>query len=128
MRKQIVPESFVAFFTVCGFFIGLIFSVISIDGAFDIIVFTILITFLFYMLIHISIMGFVDTKKVSGRAFKVAEFEIVNDKLMSDLQRKQDLAERLVADLQYEKEEIKKLEAKERKKKNARKSPKQNAA
>ena len=48
MKVKIMPENFVAFFTVCGFFVGLTFSVISIDGAFEIIVFTVLITFLFY--------------------------------------------------------------------------------
>ncbi len=30
------PENYVAFFTVCGFFIGLAFSIISIEEAFDI--------------------------------------------------------------------------------------------
>ena len=43
MRSKILPEHFVAFLTVCGFFLGLIFCVLSIEKAFDIIVFTILI-------------------------------------------------------------------------------------
>ena len=43
------PENYVAFFTVCGFFIGLAFSIISIEEAFDILISTCFITFMFYV-------------------------------------------------------------------------------
>ncbi len=58
------PENYVAFFTVCGFFIGLTFSIISIDEAFDILIFTCFITFMFYVFVHIAIMNFIDVKKL----------------------------------------------------------------
>lgn len=115
-----MPENFVAFFTVCGFFIGLSFSVISIDGAFEMIVFTILITFLFYMLIHISVMFFVDTTKVMGRGFDVKEYEMINDLIIGDLDNRDKRIEHLLAKLNEEREELKKSEAKERRK-NAKK-------
>lgn len=115
-----MPENFVAFFTVCGFFIGLAFSIISIDGAFEMIVFTVLITFLFYMLIHVSVMFFVDTKKVIGRAFNVAEYEMINDLIMSDLDNRDRKIEHILAKLDEEREELKKSEVKERRK-NAKK-------
>lgn len=115
-----MPENFVAFFTVCGFFIGLTFSIISIDGAFEMIVFTILITFLFYMLIHISVMFFIDTKKPVGRTFDVKEYETINDKLIGDLESREKRTEHIMAKLEEEREEMKKNEEKERRK-NAKK-------
>lgn len=115
-----MPENFVAFFTVCGFFIGLSFSVISIDGAFEMIVFTILITFLFYMLIHVSVMFFVDTTKVIGKGFDVKEYEMINDLIIGDLDNRDKRIEHLLAKLNEEREELKKSEAKERRK-NAKK-------
>lgn len=119
-----MPENFVAFFTVCGFFIGLSFSVISIDGAFEMIVFTILITFLFYMLIHVSVMFFVDTTKVIGKGFDVEEYEMINDLIIGDLDNRDKRIEHLLAKLDEEREELKKSEAKERR----RNVKKQNAA
>lgn len=119
-----MPENFVAFFTVCGFFIGLSFSVISIDGAFEMIVFTILITFLFYMLIHVSVMFFVDTTKVIGKGFDVEEYEMINDLIIGDLDNRDKRIEHLLAKLNEEREELKKSEAKERR----RNVKKQNAA
>lgn len=115
-----MPENFVAFFTVCGFFIGLAFSVISIEGAFEMIVFTVLITFLFYMLIHISVMFFIDTNKVIGKGFDVQEYEMINDLLIGDLNNRDKRIEHLLAKLNEEREELKKSEAKERRK-NAKK-------
>lgn len=44
-------------------FIGLAFSIISIKEAFDIVIFTCFITFMFYVFIHIAIMNFIDVKK-----------------------------------------------------------------
>lgn len=115
-----MPENFVAFFTVCGFFVGLTFSIISIDGAFEMIVFTILITFLFYMLIHISVMLFIDTKKPVGRTFDVKEYEMMNDLLIGDLESREKRTEHIMAKLEEEREEMKKNEEKERRK-NAKK-------
>ncbi len=112
-----MPENFVAFFTVCGFFIGLSFSVISIEGAFEMIVFTILITFLFYMLIHVSVMFFIDTEKVGiGKQFDVEEYEMINDLIIGDLDNRDKRIEHLLAKLNEEREELKKSEAKERRK------------
>lgn len=115
-----MPENFVAFFTVCGFFIGLTFSVISIDGAFEMIVFTILITFLFYMLIHVSVMFFIDTKKTTGRSFDVQQHEILNDLIIGDLDSRDKRIEHLLAKLDEERESVKQNEEKERRK-NAKK-------
>ena len=122
MKVKIMPENFVAFFTVCGFFVGLTFSVISIDGAFEMIVFTVLITFLFYMLIHISVMFFVDTAKFVGRQFNVEEHEMINKILIDDLDNRDKRIEHLLTQLNEEREELKKNEAKEKRRKNGKKN------
>ncbi len=122
MKVKIMPENFVAFFTVCGFFVGLTFSVISIDGAFEMIVFTVLITFLFYMLIHISVMFFVDTAKFIGRQFNVEEYEMINKILIDDLDNRDKRIEHLLTQLNEEREELKKNEAKEKRRKNGKKN------
>lgn len=122
MKVKIMPENFVAFFTVCGFFVGLTFSVISIDGAFEIIVFTVLITFLFYMLIHISIMTFIDKDKPLARIFNKDEYEMINEVLITDLDKRENKATYLIEALEQEREEIKKSEAKEKRRKNGKKN------
>ena len=114
------PENFVAFFTVCGFFIGLTFSVISIEGAFEIVIFTSLITFTFYMLVHISIMNFIDTKKISGRMFDKEEFVGVSNMIIGDLAVREKKMEHILLKLDEERKELAKNEAKERRR-NAKK-------
>lgn len=110
------PENYVAFFTVCGFFIGLSFSVISLDGAFDIVVFTCLITFLFYVLIHIAIMNFINIHKISGKIFDKLKYEKTSDNLINDLVIREKKMDIILEKLNEEREELKKNESKERRK------------
>ncbi len=115
------PENYVAFFTVCGFFIGLTFSIISIDEAFDIILFTLFITFMFYVFIHIAIMNFVDIKRISGRIFNKADYEKTSNNIINDLAIREKKIDHILEKLNTEREELKKNEAKERRR-NARKT------
>ncbi|WP_297194086.1 hypothetical protein [uncultured Campylobacter sp.] len=115
-----MPENFVAFFLVCGFFIGLAFSVVSIDDPFDIVVFTLLITFLFYILIHISIMFFIDINKIGGRIFNKNSYESTSNDIINDLSIRERKMEHLLQKLEEEREELKKNDFKERKR-NAKK-------
>ncbi|ASQ29917.1 putative membrane protein [Campylobacter avium LMG 24591] len=117
-----MPENFVAFFLVCGFFIGLAFSIVSIEDAFDIVFFTLLITFLFYILIHVSIMFFVDVNKISGRIFNKASYENSSNDIINSLSIKERKMEHLLQKLEEEREELKKNDAKERQR-NAKKRP-----
>ena len=103
-----------------SFFIGLTFSVISIEGAFEIVIFTSLITFTFYMLVHISIMNFIDTKKISGRMFDKEEFEGVSNMIIGDLAVREKKMEHILLKLDEERKELAKNEAKERRR-NAKK-------
>ncbi|TQR56889.1 hypothetical protein [Campylobacter troglodytis] len=114
------PENFIAFFTVCGFFIGLTFSIISIDGAFEIVIFTALITFSFYMLAHISIMNFIDVKKIGGRIFNKEDVENSSNVIIGDLALREKKMDHILIKLNEERKELAKNEAKERRR-NAKK-------
>ncbi|MCW1360675.1 hypothetical protein [Campylobacter sp. US33a] len=110
------PENYVAFFTVCGFFIGLSFSIISIESAFDIVLFTALITFIFYVIIHIAIMNFIDVYKISGKVFNKLQYEEVSDAIINDLAMREKKMDYLLEKLNEEREELKKNDIKERRK------------
>ena len=86
------------------------------------IVFTVLITFLFYMLIHISIMTFIDKEKPLVRIFNKDEYEMINEVLITDLEKRVNKADHLMEALAQEREEIKKSEAKEKRRKNGKKN------
>ena len=116
------PENYVAFFTVCGFFIGICFSVISIGEAFDMFVFTVFITFMFYIFIHIVIMNFIDLKKISGHIFDKEAYEKVNNSMVNDLAIREKKIDSILEKLNEEREELKKNETKERRRRNARKT------
>lgn len=78
-------ENFIAFFTVCGFFIGLMFVAMSIEDPIEIVLYTLLITFFFYMLIHIVIINYVDIAKITGKFFNKVRYEEINDYLITEL-------------------------------------------
>lgn len=117
------PDNFVAFFTVCGFFIGLMFTIVNIEDAIEIVVYTCLITFVFYVLIHIVIMVFVDIRKIGGRHFNKEKYEIENNKFIAELAAREKKMDYLLEKLQEEREDLKKLETS-----NKRKSVKHAAA
>ncbi len=79
------PENFIYFFTVCGFFIGFIFSILSFSQPEDILLYTIEITLFFYLFIHVVIMNFVDIKRFGKSLFKKDEYEEVSDFFVSEL-------------------------------------------
>ncbi|KAA6227173.1 MULTISPECIES: hypothetical protein [unclassified Campylobacter] len=117
------PENYVAFFTACGFFVGIIFSVASLDDAFDILMFTLFITFMFYVFVHISIMNFVDMKRISGRIFDKHDYEKTNNSIINDLVLREKRMDIILEKLNEEREELKKNELRER-----RKNAKRNAS
>lgn len=115
------PENYVAFFTVCGFFVGLAFSIVSIDEAFDIFCSTLLITFMFYVSIHVTIMNFVDIKKISGRIFNKGDYEKTSNNIINDLVLREKKIDLILEKLNEEREELKKNEVRERRR-NGRKA------
>lgn len=82
---MIRPENFIYFFTVCGFFIGLIFTILNFSQAEDIVWYTAEITLFFYLFIHVAIMNFVDIKKFGKALFNKQEYEEVSEYFVSEL-------------------------------------------
>ncbi|MBM0636569.1 hypothetical protein LNU06_00745 [Campylobacter sp. VicNov18] len=110
------PENYVAFFTVCGFFIGLAFSIVNTDEAFDILILTCFITFMFYVFVHIAIMNFIDIKKISGRIFNKLDYEKTSNNIINDLVLREKKMDIILEKLNEEREELKKNDSKERRK------------
>ena len=68
-------ENFVAFFTVCGFFIGLIFSIITYDNMMDFIFYTATITLFFHIFIHFVLTLFIKADEHYPITFDKNEYE-----------------------------------------------------
>ncbi len=76
---MITPNNFIYFFTVCGFFIGLIFSIINFILPEEILLYTLEITFFFYLFAHVLIMNFIDVKRFELKLFDKKEYEKVSE-------------------------------------------------
>ncbi len=82
-------ENFIYFVTVCGFFIGLIFSIINFNDPMYILFYTLLITLFFYLLIHLSIASFLDIKTLSKNIFDKDRYEEVSDYFIFELENRE---------------------------------------
>ncbi|WP_024954754.1 membrane protein [Sulfurospirillum arcachonense] len=82
---MVSPNNFIYFFTVCGFFIGLIFTIINFTLPEDIILYTAEITLFFYLFIHIVIMNFVDIKRFGVSLFNKKEYEEISEYFVGEL-------------------------------------------
>jgi len=101
----ISPNNFIYFFTVCGFFIGMIFSIINFSLPEDILLYTANITLFFYLFIHVAIMNFVDIKRFGVNLFNKKEYEEVSDYFISELDSREKRMDALL--LEVEKMNIK---------------------
>ena len=95
-------ENFIAFFTVCGFFVGLMFVILRVDEPIEMMVYTFLITFFFYLLIHIVIMNYIDAKRILKGHFNKNEYEESADYLISELSVREKRMESILAKLAVE--------------------------
>lgn len=78
-------ENYIAFFTVCGFFFGLMFVVLKIDDPIEMMGYTFLITFFFYLIVHLAIMNYIDVNLVGKKYFDKEKHEEVNNYLVNEL-------------------------------------------
>lgn len=78
-------ENFIAFFTVCGFFIGIVFTLLKVSGPIEMLVYTLVITLFFYLIIHIVIMNYIDVKRTLKKFFDKQRHEEIADYLISEL-------------------------------------------
>ena len=78
-------ENFIAFFTVCGFFIGVVFTILKVSEPIEILVYTLIITLFFYLIIHVVIMNYVDVRRTMKRFFDKERHEEIAEYLISEL-------------------------------------------
>lgn len=90
-------ENYIAFFTVCGFFVGLIFTMLKAHDPIDMMLYTILVTFFFYLIIHVIIMNYVDAKQTINQFFDKSRHEDVADYLLTELAIREKRMENLMA-------------------------------
>lgn len=114
---MISPNNFIYFFTVCGFFIGLIFTILNFSLPEDIILYTAEITLFFYLFIHIAIMNFVDIKRFGVSLFNKKEYEEVSEYFVSELDGREKRMDALLLEVEkmnikYEQESQKEKELK----------------
>lgn len=95
-------ENFIAFFTVCGFFIGLMFVTLKVDEPIEMMIYTFLITFFFYLLIHIVIMNYIDVRNIFKGHFNKHEYEESADYLITELSVREKRIESMLAKLAVE--------------------------
>lgn len=93
-------ENFIYFFTVSGFFIGLIFSILNFSAPEDILIYTVTVTFFFYIFIHIAVMNFVDIKRFKVGLFNKKEHEDVNEYFITELDAREKVMDNLLSDLE----------------------------
>jgi RsiW-degrading membrane proteinase PrsW (M82 family) len=61
--------NFVSFFTVGGFFVGVVFALLKAQGAFDLLIYIFLITTFFYLFSHLFIAMYVGTMTIKPTFF-----------------------------------------------------------
>lgn len=106
---MIRPENFIYFFTVCGFFIGLIFSVINFIEPENILLYTAEITLFFYLFIHVVIMNFVDIRRFGREIFNKKEYEEVSEYFVSELDVREKKMDSLLLSIEKMNEKYEKL-------------------
>jgi len=94
------PNNFIYFFTVCGFFIGMIFTIINFSMPEDIILYTAEITLFFYLFIHIVIMNFVDIKRFGVSLFNKKEHEDISDYFVVQLEDREKRMDALLLEVE----------------------------
>jgi len=90
------PENFISFFTVCGFFIGLIFAVLKTFDPIEILMYTFGITLFFYLLIHIIVMNFMDVNQAGKKLFDYRQYEDASAYFIYELQEREKKMESLI--------------------------------
>jgi len=82
-------ENYVAFFTVCGFFIGLIFSIVKVDTVLEFLFYTLAITLFFHMFIHVVLVQFTHANEIYHVAFDKQEHETLANEQVSQLKERE---------------------------------------
>jgi len=83
-------ENYVAFFTVCGFFIGLIFSIVKAGSITDLFIYTLAITLFFHMFIHVVLVFIIQANEIYDIPFDKKEHEELANVQVLELKERED--------------------------------------
>ena len=105
---MVKSENFIYFFTTCGFFIGLMFSILNFSEPEEILFYTLEITLVFYLIIHVAVISFFDFDKIATFIFDKKDHENIGDYFIQELGSREKVMDNLLASLdnmnqQYEK-------------------------
>ncbi|NCD13491.1 MAG: hypothetical protein EOL93_13185 [Epsilonproteobacteria bacterium] len=105
---MVKSENFIYFFTTCGFFIGLMFSILNFSEPEEILFYTLEITLVFYLIIHVAVISFFDFDKIATFIFDKKDHENIGDYFIQELESREKVMDSLLASLdnmnqQYEK-------------------------
>ena len=96
---MVKSENFIYFFTVCGFFIGLMFSILNFSEAENILFYTFEITLFFYLTIHIAVMNFFDFNRIGKLVFNKVEHENISEYFIHELDSREKVMESLLVSI-----------------------------
>ena len=98
-KEVLQAENFIYFFTACGFFIGLIFSILNFSAPFDILIYCAGITLFFYLFIHVVAINFIDFSTFSKTIFNKKEHEEISDYFIRELDVRENRLDSMLLDL-----------------------------
>ena len=81
--------NFVAFFTVQGFFIGIVFGLLKSDSASGLLLFTSLIALFFYLFSHVIVSFYFRTLHIKTGHFSKDRHEIDLDKIVYEINKRE---------------------------------------
>lgn len=96
---MVKSENFIYFFTISGFFIGLIFSIINFDEPEQILFYTLEITLVFYLIIHVAVMNFFDFDRLGKMVFNKQEHENIGDYFIQELEAREKVMDTLLGSI-----------------------------
>lgn len=96
---MVKSENFIYFFTISGFFIGLIFSILNFSQAEEILFYTLEITLVFYLIIHVAVMNFFDLSRIGKTVFNKQDHESISEYFIQELDSREKVMDNLLNSL-----------------------------
>ncbi len=92
-------ENYIAFFTVCGFFVGLVFSFLEFVSIGQIIFYTLAITLFFHLFIHVTLSLLMDASTSYSTLFHKEKYEDFINKQISQLKNRENHIDTLLKNI-----------------------------
>ena len=97
---MVKSENFIYFFTICGFFIGLVFSILNFEEPEEMLFYTLEITLFFYLIIHVAVMNFFDFSRIGKTVFNKQEHENIGDYFIQELESREKVMDALLGSIE----------------------------